>query len=115
MVRWTLFVQGALNAFACWLLRDFSDQCEDIAPEPIIIVLLLLLRDFLQHEVQQERKYRVVSERTVWAFVYLLTYRINSSLHAILILTEKSPQSLRWDTGGTALWSTLTANIKTKN
>jgi hypothetical protein len=27
-------------AFACWLLRDFRDQCEDIAPNQIIIIII---------------------------------------------------------------------------
>jgi hypothetical protein len=47
-------------AYACWLLRDFSDQCEDTRLDDAHI---FLLRD--KREASQEHKRRITAELTV--------------------------------------------------
>jgi hypothetical protein len=53
--------------YACWLLCEFNDQCLKIILDdvPNFLSDSILLCNFLQGEVSQEGKYRVVAELTV--------------------------------------------------
>ena len=56
------------SAYACWLLHDFSDQCEDTGldnRQKIYNLTRLLLCDLLQRDVSQESNYRVIAELSV--------------------------------------------------
>jgi hypothetical protein len=57
-------------AYSCWLLRDFSDWCEDIAPN-IIIIIIIIITPFFITLFSQERKYCVITELTLFPSLFL--------------------------------------------
>jgi hypothetical protein len=80
-------------SYACWRLRDYSDQRGDISLDDrsnfSSDLTIFLLRDFLQREVSQEGNYYVVAEMTVASDCVLCINSARGYVGPTLTIQEK--------------------------